>query len=139
MSALTEPIEFDGDPTALYRLYASDGTLIYVGITASPAKRMAEHSQSSWWPEVTRKTMTWYDSRASACEAEEVAIATEDPRHNTRTDSSPSTGRQVGYSYNGKHSPEQLKADYDAGEWIEVVPGEHYARKRMPGDIGYSN
>lgn len=35
-----EPIAIGDEPTALYRLYASDDTLLYVGITICPLERM---------------------------------------------------------------------------------------------------
>jgi predicted GIY-YIG superfamily endonuclease len=75
--------EFTGTPTAVYRLYAADGTLLYAGITHHLALRMAQHEASQpWWPLVTRKTMMWYGSREAAAIAEEIAISTEQPQHN---------------------------------------------------------
>jgi hypothetical protein len=44
--APSEPIEFADDPTALYRLYDERGTLLYVGITGAPGKRMARHAET---------------------------------------------------------------------------------------------
>jgi hypothetical protein len=52
--ALSEPIEFGEDPTALYRLYDRDGDLLYVGITRAPGPRMAQLAAvQPWWGEVT--------------------------------------------------------------------------------------
>ena len=52
------------EPTALYRLYDCDGTLMYVGITSNPERRFSEHaSDKHWWPHVTRKAVQWYGTR----------------------------------------------------------------------------
>ena len=57
-------IEFGDDATALDRLYDTDGHLLYVGITFSPAGRMAHHAANQeWWGDVARKTMVWYPTR----------------------------------------------------------------------------
>lgn len=76
--------EVVGDaPLALYRLYAADGTLLYVGITHSLSARFAEHAlEKPWWPEVARKTVAWCNSRTDALRAEAQAIKDEDPVHN---------------------------------------------------------
>lgn len=70
-------------PTALYRLHASDGTLLYVGVTGELRARFTQHAAAKpWWPEVARKTVTWYGTRRSAMDAEAVAIVAEKPRYN---------------------------------------------------------
>jgi GntR family transcriptional regulator len=76
-------IEIDGDATALYRLYDAEGGLLYVGVTRNISMRFNQHQGTkAWWPEVRRKTMTWYGSRAAARAAEETAVADEKPRYN---------------------------------------------------------
>lgn len=75
--------EFTATPTALYRLYAADGSLLYVGITRHLPHRMYQHSREKrWWPEVARKTVEWHPARAMARAAETCAIRAENPRHN---------------------------------------------------------
>jgi hypothetical protein len=73
----------DGDaPAAVYRLYA-DGTLLYVGVTDSPSRRLKTHAREMhWWPDVTEKTVTWYNGRVEAEAAETAAIDGEDPVYN---------------------------------------------------------
>jgi predicted GIY-YIG superfamily endonuclease len=72
-----------GVRTALYRLYDSDGKLLYVGITANSAARWQHHkSQRPWWDRVTEKRLHWYPSREDAERAEAAAIRTELPRFN---------------------------------------------------------
>jgi predicted GIY-YIG superfamily endonuclease len=81
--SVQDAIEIDGDPTAVYRLFSADGTLLYVGVTRDIAVRFSSHEQDKrWWPQVARKTMTWYGSRDEALTAEDAAIAAESPAYN---------------------------------------------------------
>jgi predicted GIY-YIG superfamily endonuclease len=69
--------------TALYRLYAEDDALLYVGITEHLGTRWHNHARKKpWWPDVQRQTVEWYPTREEAAEAEIKAIQTEYPRHN---------------------------------------------------------
>lgn len=73
----------DDKPTALYRLYDSAGRLLYIGISYQPDVRFEQHSESkSWWPEVARREVQWFDDRPTAAAAEAIAVRTEDPEHN---------------------------------------------------------
>jgi predicted GIY-YIG superfamily endonuclease len=75
-------------PTALYRCYAEDGSLLYVGVTDDLRGRLGGHErQKPWWPEVARKTVAWYDSRLDGEQAEAAAINDEHPVHNVRSHS----------------------------------------------------
>jgi predicted GIY-YIG superfamily endonuclease len=72
-------------PTALYRLFASNRKLLYVGITGDLKTRLAAHAETKpWWPEVARKTVEWHMTRASAAKAEVKVIRSERPLHNIR-------------------------------------------------------
>lgn len=71
------------DRTALYRLHDAEGVLLYVGITSDPQQRFSAHKQDKpWWPDVARKSIEWYDTRADAELAEEAAIKIKSPRYN---------------------------------------------------------
>ena len=71
------------DRTAVYRLFAADDTLLYVGISRRFGNRWHQHAQvQPWWPEVHHQTITWYDTRQEADDAETAAIAAERPVHN---------------------------------------------------------
>lgn len=71
--------------TALYRLYSEVDVLLYIGITAAPRSRWAAHaSRSEWWPDVHRKEIQWYESRAEAEIVEIAAIRSQRPVHNIR-------------------------------------------------------
>jgi predicted GIY-YIG superfamily endonuclease len=69
--------------TAHYRLYDAAETLLYTGIADNLKERFDAHRKdSSWWPQVTRRTVTWYGSRRDALRAEDIAIKAEHPVHN---------------------------------------------------------
>ncbi|EYR81923.1 hypothetical protein SHLA_4c002150 [Shinella sp. DD12] len=68
--------------TALYRHFDSSGALLYVGISARPLTRLAEHEDSHWINDVTRVEMERFSSREVAAEAERTAIKSENPIHN---------------------------------------------------------
>lgn len=70
-------------PTAVYRLFATDGALLYVGITYDPKVRLSSHRiRKPWWPEAHDAELEWFDSRTLARHQESKAIAWESPRHN---------------------------------------------------------
>lgn len=69
--------------TALYRLFDSNGQLLYIGITYQPEARWKAHAATkAWWPDVARKSMEWHDTRPIAEAAEVAAIRAELPLHN---------------------------------------------------------
>lgn len=69
--------------TAVYRLYDSNGTLLYIGLGSDPKSRWQSHAKTKpWWPEVVEKTVEWHESFAEAAEAELDAIKNESPVHN---------------------------------------------------------
>jgi len=71
------------ESTVLYRLYAEDGELLYVGITRHPERRLRSHEASkSWWPEVAVREIRSYRTREDAARAEHAAIVRENPRYN---------------------------------------------------------
>jgi hypothetical protein len=69
-------------PTALYRHFNGDGTLLYVGISLSVVQRLSEHAASPWFKRISRIDVEWFDSRAQARAAEREAIQDERPIHN---------------------------------------------------------
>lgn len=68
--------------TALYRMFDSQGVLLYVGITISAISRLGHHSRRTWFREVTQITLEWHPTLTRARAAEDRAIKTEGPRHN---------------------------------------------------------
>lgn len=70
-------------PTAVYRLFAPDDSLLYVGISWNPTGRLSGHrTDKTWWPEVARTTIAWCRNRIAALAEEAHAIAKEKPRYN---------------------------------------------------------
>jgi predicted GIY-YIG superfamily endonuclease len=71
-----------GMPHTLYRAFAVDGSLIYIGITHNLRARVANHKSASWWwrSEVHRVTAEGH----SALRAEVQAIHSECPARNVQ-------------------------------------------------------
>lgn len=73
----------DDGPTELYRHFASDGTLLYIGISKrEPARRAQHRATSRWFPQVHRTEVEQHPTRTAALQAELDAIRTERPRFN---------------------------------------------------------
>lgn len=71
--------------TALYRFFAADDTLLYVGIAYDVEARTRSHRRTAvWFDQQTRRTVQWFDRRLDALRAEVEAICAECPRHNKR-------------------------------------------------------
>lgn len=76
-------VEMCPTPTALYRHFAKDGALLYVGISLTPILRLKSHRKDSpWFREICRIEMEWFPSWTEAEEAERLAIQNEGPRCN---------------------------------------------------------
>ncbi|MEW2402165.1 GntR family transcriptional regulator [Streptomyces sp. NPDC046862] len=68
--------------TALYRFYAADGKLLYVGITQDLETRWKSHQRDKiWWIDVARKEYVILKNRSAADQVERTAIRTEHPRY----------------------------------------------------------
>lgn len=71
--------------TALYRHFAADDRLLYVGISFSAVSRLSQHNtQAHWSGHIARMTVEWFDTRAAALDAETNAIFNEKPLHNRK-------------------------------------------------------
>lgn len=69
--------------TALYRLFAADDTLLYVGVAKRFGTRWEQHAKlQPWWPHVDHQTVYWLPGREDALLAEKAAIAAERPVYN---------------------------------------------------------
>jgi len=69
--------------TTLYRMFAADGGLLYVGISSRAAMRWEQHrGEKPWWSEVARITVEHFADRAAALAAELAAIRSEGPLYN---------------------------------------------------------
>lgn len=75
--------DIESQPTAVYRLYARDGRLLYVGMTNNPDVRFAYHALTRrWWQDIEEKVIEWHPDRATARQHEAAAIKGEAPVHN---------------------------------------------------------
>ncbi|MDX3277869.1 GIY-YIG nuclease family protein [Streptomyces scabiei] len=71
------------EPTALYRLHNTGGTLLYIGVTDNPDRRFQQHRDTKpWWPQVAEKAIEWHPSRDRALAEEATAIKAETPVYN---------------------------------------------------------
>lgn len=108
--------------TALYRLYDADDRLLYVGITTSPKHRWGAHARDkTWWGEVARKDVEWFERRKSAERIEKIEIEEERPIYNR--------------TFNGDRRRELQNADIRAssqpsaaGKWTTPDPLSIYYR-----------
>jgi len=65
---------------AVYRHFADDGTLLYVGYSANPYRRTEQHSQEAFWfGKITRIEIDWHPTKELALAAEREAIYRETP------------------------------------------------------------
>ncbi|GAB1331708.1 GIY-YIG nuclease family protein [Streptomyces sennicomposti] len=71
-------------PTAVYRLFDAEETLLYVGMSVSPERRFEEHSKKKpWWPEVdlSKTAIAWYKDRFAAAVVEQQDERSGIPRY----------------------------------------------------------
>ena len=75
-------------PHWVYRLFAEDGSLLYVGMTHKPARRMTEWRSRAkvdpthWFHGTQRASWRWYANKVQAMGAERRAVQSEHPAHN---------------------------------------------------------
>ena len=68
---------------SLYRHFAEDGELLYIGISISAINRLGQHEDhSAWFNSIARVEIEHFDTRAEALEAEREAIQNENPKYN---------------------------------------------------------
>lgn len=69
----------------LYRHFAEDGTLLYVGVSTRAGRRQYTHLQGSAWADrIARIELENFDTLELATRAERQAIAKENPLYNKR-------------------------------------------------------
>jgi excinuclease UvrABC nuclease subunit len=67
----------------VYRVYDSEGSLLYVGMGNNPMNRWSSHAgRHAWWTEAASFRVEWYATREEAAGVEKTAIREEDPKHN---------------------------------------------------------
>lgn len=104
-------------PCALYRCWAVDGHLLYVGCSSSPLIRMKQHeSFRSWATAIASVTLEWFPDKRSALTAEKAAIAVELPEWNIH--GRPNPKRSAG-RFNGRFHHD------DRATWVHSEISEH--------------
>lgn len=82
-------------PTLVYRFYASDGALLYIGVTGRLDERITAHRRKAeWWPLVASLVTEWQPNMWTALDAERAAICAEAPAFNKRSVSAPTSLRE---------------------------------------------
>ena len=68
---------------SVYRCYAKNGKLLYVGMSENPLGRLGLHKRTSpWLLDCVRVTLEWHPDRFTAHQYEVLAIRVEKPRYN---------------------------------------------------------
>lgn len=70
---------------ALYRLRDVTGRVLYVGVSNNVFNRLSQHAADKrWWPLVdpSKVTVEWFETAEAVAEAEDAAIAAEQPMFN---------------------------------------------------------
>lgn len=87
----------ENKPTVVYRHYAENGDLLYVGVSSRPGARHASHEkESAWYMQVASTTYQRYSTRSEA-EAEEArVIVVCRPQYNLNSGIRKQTWKQAG-------------------------------------------
>jgi hypothetical protein len=77
-----EASEKEPHKTTLYRHFAGNGRLLYVGVSLSAISRLSDHRTSRWFDQIVDVEVEYYPTREAALAAEREAIRTENPLYN---------------------------------------------------------
>lgn len=69
-------------PYVLYRVFAADDRLLYVGATTNPKLRFMDHAHKEWWLEAAKITLEHVSDLDELMAVERRAIESENPTHN---------------------------------------------------------
>lgn len=79
----------------LYRFYAKNGKLLYIGRTHHIESRFSSHRREKPWERVSRITLEHYDTADDLCRAEAAAIRDEAPLWNVQGGTTRRRGRAM--------------------------------------------
>ena len=108
-----------GDLTTVYKYFAANGALLYVGITSRAERRAHEHAESKdWWRLAVGCTLEHFESREQAEARERALIEIFRPPYNRQhnPERSMSLERRVSVRLQGRRDPslaERRKAYYE--------------------------
>lgn len=121
-------------PAAVYRLYDTEGTLLYVGASYNPDRRCEEHRRKPWGAKIARRTEAWYPNREEAFAVERDAIWKEGPLHNQASTPEYAKLRRA----QAAETPEKWRVAYDANQMRLQVARQlrrfGYSRDRAEGE-----
>ncbi|PWI16031.1 hypothetical protein DI272_19045 [Streptomyces sp. Act143] len=139
-----EAVASEERPAAVYRLWAADEVLLYIGSSYDPDRRCVRHQSTPWWSRVVRRTDEWHSTRSDAFAAEYLAIWREDPACNvwgTRAyaGQAPRKGRRSYLMWTGKRDVwptdlDQLKAAMQAYDEAAASPDDVMPELREQGE-----
>jgi hypothetical protein len=129
-------------PTSLYKYFAKDGSLLYIGVSLSAIIRLNQHRwQSSWCDEVRTIKIFKYPSRKLALAAEKAAIIKYKPPYNQQNH--PDSMRRHIFRTFGSYEGWRRYADLLERGWtVEAACAElgiklrHKPRKRREPTLG---
>jgi hypothetical protein len=121
----------DIEKCQLYRQFAKDGSLLYVGISNNALYRNGRHSSRPWAKLVSKIEITDYPSRDAALEAETLAIQTENPRCNNLGFTTPPPMAPAQFR---KAISELRLSQEESGEFFGYSPrtGQRWANDETP-------
>jgi predicted GIY-YIG superfamily endonuclease len=106
---------------AVYKLFNSNGELIYVGKSVDLRERFSQHkNNSSWWGEVAEKTALYFDTEWEALAVEAELIQKESPKYNK----SPGYGQHIStpkgaFKDYHRDSPMTFRAPSEMRSWLQ--------------------
>lgn len=119
--------------TGLYRAYAADGTLLYIGISWVPDARAEQHKSSSeWHSRMAKYTVDWFESRMDAVAAEAAAVRVEKPLYNSALQvRAPKSIKAIPYIPPTHTPPRQIRIDDRWYEFDDAAKGVGTTRAQL--------
>ena len=119
--------------TAVYRLFDTDDTLLYVGISKHFGQRWEQHAGlQPWWPDVHHQTVFWCATREDALLAEKRAIHEERPIHNRAGSPWAKRAKDDGTGFYVVPKPPPNKRNAFTGQPAPCLPGGRLAVAPVP-------
>lgn len=118
----------------LYRVFAEDGALLYVGATVNSAARLNQHRERHWWREAATVRLEHFDTVEAAHVAEMEAIKSEAPRFNRQTPRRPLTEADLA-ARQAKRVENARRGDALRAQWAEEEK-HTYTADVMCGNCG---
>lgn len=105
--------------TYIYRHYHKK-TLLYIGISTDPKRRLNEHKDKRWYKYITKVTLSKSYGRVKALQMEEKAIKSENPLYN-KTHNNRSTLRIIQFERSVKNPNEKVNNVLTYIAWILAI------------------